>query len=64
MPARYAASFAPILALSVVMMLLYVAWLFTAQFLYFGLFGEDPPVSAWDFVTQLVTTRRGGALIV
>jgi uncharacterized membrane protein len=60
----HSASFAPILALSVVMMLLYVAWLFTAQFLYFGLFGEDPPVSAWDFVTQLVTTRRGGALIV
>src|SRR5438876_1064233 len=60
----HSASFAPILALSVVMMLLYVAWLFTAQFLYFGVFGEDPPVSASDFVTQLVTTRRGAGLIV
>src|SRR5437870_3533287 len=60
----HSASFAPILALSVVMMLLYVAWLFMAQFLYFGLFGQDPPVSASDFVTQLVTTRRGGGLIV
>jgi uncharacterized membrane protein len=60
----HSASFAPILALSVVMTLLYVAWLFMAQFLYFGLFGNDPPVSASDFVTQLVTTRRGGALIV
>ena len=60
----HSASFAPILALSLVMMLLYVAWLFIAQFLYFGLFGEDPPVSASDFVTQLVTTRRGGGLIV
>src|SRR5438093_8016267 len=60
----HSASFAPILALSVVMTLLYVAWLFMAQFLYFGLFGENPPVSASDFVTQLVTTRRGGALIV
>jgi len=60
----HSASFAPILALSVVMTLLYVAWLFMAQFLYFGLFGADPPVSASDFVTQLVTTRRGGALIV
>jgi uncharacterized membrane protein len=59
----HSASFAPILALSVVMMLLYVAWLFSAQFLYFGLFGNDPPVSASDFATQLVTTRRGGALI-
>jgi uncharacterized membrane protein len=59
----HSASFAPILALSVVMMLLYVAWLFTAQFLYFGIFGEDPPVSASDFLTQLVTTRRGAGLI-
>jgi uncharacterized membrane protein len=59
----HSASFAPILALSLVMMLLYVAWLFSAQFLYFGLFGDDPPVSASDFVTQLVTTRRGAGLI-
>ena len=60
----HSGSFAPILALSVVMTLLYVAWLFMAQFLYFGVFGEDPPVSASDFVTQLVTTRRGAGLIV
>jgi uncharacterized membrane protein len=59
----HSASFAPILALSIAMMLLYVAWLFMAQFLYFGIFGADPPVSASDFVTQLVTTRRGAALI-
>src|ERR1700687_3098686 len=38
----HSASFAPILALSIAMTLLYVAWLFTAQFLYFGIFGEDP----------------------
>jgi uncharacterized membrane protein len=59
----HSASFAPILALSLVMMLLYVAWLFSAQFLFFGLFGDDPPVSASDFATQLVTTRRGAGLI-
>src|SRR5215471_13883310 len=35
----HSASFAPILALSVLMTLLYVGWLFMAQFLYFGLFG-------------------------
>ena len=60
----HSASFAPILALSLAMMLLYVAWLFSAEFLFFGLFGDDPPVSASDFVTQLVTTRRGAGLIV
>jgi uncharacterized membrane protein len=45
------------------MTLLYVAWLFMAQFLYFGIFGQDPPVSASDFAAQLVTTRRGAGLI-
>jgi len=58
----HSSSFAPILALSIVMMLLYVGWVFMAQFLYFGLFGANPPVSVGDFVSQLVTTRRGGAL--
>jgi len=60
----HTSSFAPILALSILMTLLYLAWLFMAQFLYFGLFGEDTPISAADFVNQLVTTRRGGALMV
>lgn len=59
----HSSSFAPILALSLAMMLLYVAWLFAAQFLYFGLFGAVSPNSISDFVTQVLTTRRGGALI-
>ena len=59
----HSSSFAPILALSVAMMLLYVAWLFMAQFLYFSLFGADPPASISDFVTQVLTTRRGGGLM-
>lgn len=60
----HSSSFAPVVALSVVMMLLYVAWMFMAQFIYFGLFSTDPPVSISDFVTQLVTTRRGTALMM
>ncbi len=59
----HSSSFAPILALSVVMALLYVAWLYVAEVIYFGLFGEAPPASVADFVTQVFTTRRGGALI-
>ena len=60
----HSASFAPILALSLLMMLLYLAWLFMAQFLYFGTFADVAPASASDFVTQLVTTRRGVGLMV
>src|SRR4030095_5808812 len=48
----HSSSFAPILALSILMMLLYVAWLFMAQFLYRGLFGDELPASVSDFVTQ------------
>jgi len=60
----HSAAFAPILALSVLMMLLYVGWLYMAQFLYFGLFADDAPVSASAFVSELLTTRRGAGLIV
>jgi uncharacterized membrane protein len=60
----HSASFAPIVALSVLMMLLYVAWLFMAQLIYFGLFGAVPLDSISDFATQVLTTRRGGALVV
>jgi uncharacterized membrane protein len=60
----HSSSFAPVVALSIVMMLLYVAWLFMAQFIYFGLFSTDPPASISDFATQLVTTRRGAALMM
>ena len=59
----HSSSFAPIVALSVAMMLLYVAWLYMAQSIYFGLFGANPPVSISDFANQVLTTRRGGALI-
>ncbi len=59
----HSASFAPILALTVAMVLLYVAWLFTAQLIYFGLFGAVPPDSISEFATQVLTTRQGGALI-
>jgi uncharacterized membrane protein len=59
----HSCSFAPIAALTVVMTLLYAAWLFIAQFIYFGLFGTDPPASLAAFITELTTTRRGGALI-
>ena len=59
----HSSSFAPIAALSVVMMLLYVAWLYMAELIYSGLFGAVPPVSISDFATQVFTTRHGAALI-
>lgn len=60
----HSSSFAPILALSLMMMLLYVAWLYMAQFLYFGSFGAAPANSISEFLTQIFTTRQGAGLIV
>ena len=60
----HTSAFAPILALSVIMMLLYVAWLYMAEAIYFGLFSENAPVTVSAFIDELFSTRRGGALIV
>jgi len=60
----HSSAFAPILALSVLMTLLYVGWLYMAQFLYFGLFADATPISASAFAHELMTTRRGAGLIV
>ena len=60
----HTSAFAPIMALSIIMMVLYVGWLFMAEFIYFGLFGDAPPTSLSAFFNELLTTRHGGALIV
>ena len=59
----HSSSFAPILALSLLMTLLYIAWLYMAELIFFGLFEANPPASLSDFINQLFTTRHGGALI-
>ena len=56
-------SFASIVALSVVMLMLYVAWVYMAEMIYFGLFSTVPPDSISEFITQVLSSRKGGALI-
>ena len=60
----HSSSFAPVLALSIVMMLLYVGWLYMAELIYFGLFGDNSPASMSEFIREVFTTRRGGALLM
>ncbi len=60
----HSASFAPIVALSMVMAVLYVIWMFTAQNLYFDRFGASPPVSMAEFINQLMTTKQGAGLML
>ncbi len=59
----HTSSFAPILALSLLMTLLYIVWLYMAELIFFGLFEANPPASMSDFINQLFNTRHGGALI-
>ena len=48
----HSSSFAPVVAMCIVMMLLYLGWLYMAQLIYFGTFGMDPPTSISQFVNQ------------
>ena len=56
-------SLAPILALSLLMTLLYLGWLYMAELLYFGTVGASAPMSATQFVHELFSTRAGMILI-
>lgn len=59
----HSSSFAPILALSILMTLLYLAWLYFAELIYFGIFGTMPAESVSTFIGQLFTTQPGWQLI-
>jgi uncharacterized membrane protein len=59
----HSASFAPILALSILMTALYLFWLYAAELIYFGIFGNTPIASIETFISQLFTTREGWLLI-
>jgi len=59
----HSARFAPVLGVSIVMMLLYVGWLVLAESLYFGTIGADPPATVSQFVERLLTTQPGFALM-
>ena len=56
-------SLAPILALSFVMTLLYIGWLYMAELIYFGTVGASLPASMAQFVHELFSTRAGLVLI-
>ena len=56
-------SFAPILALSILMTALYLLWLYAAELIYFGIFGAATIDSPSGFISQLFTTREGWLLV-
>src|SRR6266508_2657663 len=53
-----------IAALGMVLMIVFVIWLATAQWLYQSLFGEGSPESIGQFLRDIFTTSRGWTLII
>jgi uncharacterized membrane protein len=61
---RYSPAFPAILALGALLMLIFIAWLATAQAIYQSLFGPIPPTSITGFVSDVLTTNTGWNLII
>ena len=53
-----------IIVIGVGLLLLFYAWLASAETLYQGLFGLSAPSSLWGFLDQVFTTSEGWTLII
>ena len=61
---RKSPSFGAIVALGVLLMLIFLAWLATAQMIYQSLFGVLAPTSITAFGREVLTTKAGWTLIL
>ena len=57
-------SLGAIIALSVLLIAIYLIWLLVAEWLYIVIFGHSAPTSIEQFITDLLTTQRGWTLII
>ncbi len=53
-----------ILALGLLLFAIFAAWIGAAQLLYVHIYGPDPPAAAIPFFRDVLTTSRGGLLVV
>lgn len=53
-----------IIGLSIVLGIIYFAWLGTAQAIYWAIFGNTVPDTVGEFVRQVLTTRSGWTMII
>jgi uncharacterized membrane protein len=60
---RYSASIGGVLALSLLLLVLFLIWVAVAQAIYVASFGYAPPVSIPNFLRQVFTTPEGWTLI-
>jgi uncharacterized membrane protein len=57
-------SFPAIMALGLILMLIFLAWLWSARAIYEALFGVLAPTSIWEFGREVFTTQAGWSLIL
>jgi uncharacterized membrane protein len=53
-----------ILAFGLMLLAIFAAWIFAAELIYVWIYGPNPPASATSFFRDVLTTDRGGVLIV
>jgi uncharacterized membrane protein len=53
-----------ILAFGLLLLAIFAAWIFAAELIYVWLYGPKPPAAAIPFFQDVLTTDRGGTLIV
>lgn len=53
-----------IAAVGALLLAIFIAWLFAAQFLYTQLFGANPPGSIGGFLSEVFSTGRGWTMII
>ncbi|MEW6633177.1 MAG: DUF2189 domain-containing protein [Pseudomonadota bacterium] len=53
-----------IAVIGILLFVLFLLWLFTAQSIYTSLFGADPPASVGSFLRDVFTTSKGWTLIL
>src|SRR5271168_3977751 len=53
-----------ILALGLVLLMIFAAWIFAAELIYVWLYGPNPPAAAVPFLADVLTSGRGWLLIV
>ena len=61
---RHSPAIPSIAAIGIMLVALFLLWLYTAQSIYTGLFGDQPPASISDFVREVLTTGKGWTLIL
>ncbi|MCP9230491.1 DUF2189 domain-containing protein [Mesorhizobium sp. LMG 17147] len=61
---RHSPALPAIAVIGIMLLVLFLLWLFTAQSIYTSLYGNQPPASIAGFIREVLTTSKGWTLIL